>query len=340
MADELDLTSREKLMLKELSLNSRTSQARLAQIARCSPMKANRLLGRLIDRLGIRFTVEFDMSKLGLEERHVVLIKFGKKPSEAFLSKFFENDPYAHDVYMAKGDFDLFIFAAADTPNNYIRWETELAANLSEYLPELRPSSYVQTHLGYMPLNGSFANFTKERTGIDSKDRRILQALNTNSRSSYRDMSKQLGINEDTIRYRVFRLLRRGVIRRFTIAAQIKGGCLTAFFARYRFDTRTLSDIFPAIRRHDMSEIEEMPAINSTPMVTILSGSYRWFALTFGKTREEALNFGVRWYSKLLKDNNPHIAYAVILKPVKGLLPLRNLDAKRYYSYAWNVAWT
>lgn len=334
---DLGLTNREKLMLKELSANSRVSLARLATVARCSPAKANKLLNKLVARLDIRFTLEIDMGKLGFEEKHAIIVKFGKRPNEAFLREFFKNDPYTQDAYITKGDFDLLIFAAADTSNNYIRWETELAANLSEYLPELRPSSYVQAHLGYMPLNDSFVDFIE---GADKKDMLILQLLNKNSRISYREMGKRLGINEDTIRYRVFRLLKRGIVRRFTIAVQNADGFLTIFFARYRFDKHTLSDIFPAIRKHDTGEIEELPIINATPMVVILSGSYRFFVFTFGKTKEESLTFGVRWYSNLLRNSNPHIVNAIVARPVKGLVPLRNLDAKQYYRYAWNTPWT
>lgn len=336
MDEELDLTKRERLMLRELSADSRTSLSRLASIAKCSPAKAKRLLDRLVERLGIRFTLEVDMSKLGLDEKHVVLIKFGKMPDESFLREFFKDDRYAQDVYMADGDFDLLIFAAADTSNNYIKWETELAVNLSEYMPKLYPSSYVQAHLGYMPLNDSFVNFVE---GADKKDMLILQLLNQDSRISYREMGQKLGINEDTIRYRIFRLAKRGIIQRFTIAVQGAGGSIAVFFARYRFDRKTLTDIFPAIRRHDVNETEELPVVNTTPMVVILSGSYRFFVFTFGNTKEEATEYGISWYSRLLKSNSPDIADAVLTKPVKGLIPLRNLDPKQYYRYQWGTKW-
>lgn len=334
--EEFDLTNREKLVLKELSANSRISLTRLATVAGCSAVKASRLLSRLVAKLDIRFTLEVDMSKLGFEEKHVILVKFGKKPDENFLRNFFKDDPYVQSVYITKGAFDLFIFAASDHSSNYYRWETNLAAGLSEYLPELRPSSYVEAHLGYMPLNSGFVNFIKEEIRVDKKDRQILQLLNENARMRYRDMSKKLGINEDTIRYRVFKLIHKGIISRFTIAVQNAGGSLVFFFARYRFDKNTLSDIFPMIRKHNMSEIEEIPLVNATTAVVILSGSYRFFVLTFGRTKGEALNFGVKWYSNLLRNNSPHVIHAVMVKLVKGLLPLRNLDAKTYYRDKWS----
>ena len=331
----LGLTNRDKMVLREISTNSRVSLTRLAKTAGCSVATANKLLNRLVDRLGIRFTLEMELDKIGLGERHIIYVRFGRKPDEAFLRKLFRDDQFAQDAYITKGDFDLLIFAAADTPRNYIRWETDLAINLSEYLPELRPSEFVFDLLGYMPLNNAFVNHIKEVIKIDRKDKLILQMLNENSRISYRAMSKELGISEDTIRYRVFRLLRKGVIRRFTVAVQNTGGVVGAYFVRYSFDKHTVSRIFPEQRAHSMGEDEALPLINRTPIVALLSGSYRFFGMSFGKTRAESLSAGIKWHLNLLKNNHPHEAHAIIAGPIKGLMPLRSLDAKQYYRFIW-----
>ncbi|MCL4379140.1 MAG: AsnC family transcriptional regulator [Candidatus Marsarchaeota archaeon] len=331
----LGFTNRDKIILRELSANSRVSLTHLSKTVGCSVATANKLLNRLVDRLDIRFTLEMELDKLGLEERHMIYVKFGRKPNEAFLIKLFKDDQFAHDVYITKGDFGLLIFAAADTPRNYIRWETDLAVNLSDYLPELRPSEFIFDLLGYMPLNSSFVNYIKEGIKIDRKDRLILQMLNENSRLSYRALSKELGIGEDTVRYRVFRLMRKGVIRRFTVAVQNADGVVGTYFVRYSFDKQTVSRIFPEQRMHSMGEDEALPLINRTPMVALLSGSYRFFGMSFGKTRNESLSAGIKWHLNLLKNNRPHEAHAIIVKPIKGLMPLRSLDAKRYYRLIW-----
>ncbi len=333
--EALVLTTMEKLMLKELSANSRVSLTHLAKVAGCSTVKAGMLLDKLIKELDMRFTLEVDMNKLGLDECHILFIRFEKKPSEAFLTDLFRDDPYAQNVYITEGGFDLVIFAAADTPRNYIEWETALTEKLSDYVPELRPSDFMYAHLGYIPLNGAFVNFVREDIKVDRKDRLILQLLNENARTSYREMSKKLGINEDTIRYRVFRLIRKGIIRRFTIAVQKASGALIIYFARYAFNKYTISDLFPIIRKHNMGEIENLSTINSTPCYMVMSGSYRICALSFARTKDEALSFGLKWYANLLRNNRPHIVHADVVRAVKGLLPLRNLDAKQYYSYLW-----
>lgn len=203
----LGFSARDRIILRELSANSRTSLTRLAAAADCSVVTATKLLDRLVRRLDIRFTLEVDMDRLGLSDRHILIAKFEKMPSAAFLSDLFKDDRYAQDVYATKGDYHLLIFAAADTPINYIKWETDLAANLSDYSPYLRPSEFVFPQLGYVPLNDAFTDFIGKEMRADKRDRLILKVLNHNARMGYREIGKLTGINEDTIRYRVLSLI-------------------------------------------------------------------------------------------------------------------------------------
>ncbi len=335
MAEMDYISNKERLMLKELSVNSRVSLSHLAKITDCSVVTANKLLTKLIKKLDVRFTLEIDFDKLGFAERHIIYVKFEKKPDEDFLINLFKNDAVVQDAYLTAGGFDLLILAAADTPMNYMKWETDLAANLSDYLPVLRPSEFIINMLGYMPLNSSFVDFIKEDIKIDKKDRGILRLLNENARIGYREMSEKLGIKEATIRYRVFRLVRKGIISRFTIAIQNAKGVLSTFFMRYSFDKNTIPKIFPEQRRHSMEENDALPVINRMSMLVLMSGSYRVFVMIHGKTKEESLGMGVKWHVNLVKRNKPHFASAIIVKPIKGLLPLRNLDAKKYYRFIW-----
>jgi DNA-binding Lrp family transcriptional regulator len=330
------ISNKEKLMLQELSTDSRASLTRLAKVAQCSVAMASRMLDRLVKKLDIKFTIEVDFDKLGFSERHIAYIKFQKKPQEDFLVNLFKNDHIVQDVYLTKGDFDILIFAAADTPIEYMRWETDLMVNLSDYLPELRPSEFIFNTLGYMPLSGAFTDSIKKGMKFDKIDRGILKLLNENSRFGYRELGKALGVEEATVRYRVFRLIRRGVITRFTIAIQNSGGVAGVFFMRYSFDKNTISRIFPEQRKHSMAEDEQLPLINRTPMIVLMSGSYRVFGMSFGKTKEESIAAGVKWHVNLVKNNHPHEAHAIVTKPIKGLLPLRNLDAKKYYRFIWS----
>ncbi len=337
MADEEPIFSnRDRILLRELSMDARASLTHLAKSAGCSVVTAKKLVDRLVKRLDIRFTLEIDMDRLGFPERHILMLKFKKTPSEEFLRDLFKNDTYAQDVYLASGDFDLLVFAAADTPVNYIKWETDLAAALSDYVPEVRPSEFVFPQLGYVPLNDTFVDFIREEIKADKKDRQILRELNRNSRVGYRELARLTGMNEDTIRYRVFKLMKRQIVRRFTVAVQNPGyGSLIAYFLRYRFSKDTTTSAFPQMRNRYMSEGGERPLLNAYPMIAPISGSYRSFGMAFDREKTQALYNAVKWHSILLKKEEIRERHALIVRTLKGLLPLRNLDATANYRFIW-----
>ncbi len=62
--------------------------------------------------------------------------------------------------------------------------------------------------------------------GMDLIDKKILESLLNDSRTSFLSISKELKISEGTVRQRVAKLQKRGVIRRFTLEL---GTATTAF---------------------------------------------------------------------------------------------------------------
>jgi len=59
---------------------------------------------------------------------------------------------------------------------------------------------------------------TRDLSGLlDSKDRALLRMLSENSRTPYRKLGEELGLSEAAVRKRVQRLIKLGVIKRFTL---------------------------------------------------------------------------------------------------------------------------
>jgi len=52
---------------------------------------------------------------------------------------------------------------------------------------------------------------------IDEIDKKIIEALEENSRATYKELAKKLGMKESTIRKRVLNLIEKEVIKKFTI---------------------------------------------------------------------------------------------------------------------------
>ncbi len=57
---------------------------------------------------------------------------------------------------------------------------------------------------------------------LDEKDKKILNILQENSRTSYLQIGNMLGISEATVRYRVKNMLENGIIHRFTVLVDPK----------------------------------------------------------------------------------------------------------------------
>ncbi len=57
---------------------------------------------------------------------------------------------------------------------------------------------------------------------LDDKDRKILNLLQENSRTSYLHIANELGISEATVRYRIKNLIDDGVINKFTVLLDSK----------------------------------------------------------------------------------------------------------------------
>ncbi|MHB1830501.1 MAG: AsnC family transcriptional regulator, partial [Candidatus Micrarchaeaceae archaeon] len=214
------INRKDRLLLIGLSEDSRSTVTKLSKAVGYSRVTTIKALDRLKKNLDIRFTLEVDESELKTFERHIITVKLSKKPAAKTLEKIFAKDQYAQNVYLTEGDFDLLIYATASRAVEYIVWETHLAETLVDYGAVIRPSEYVTSHFGYMPLNDNFIDAISGAQKIDDKDRAILRLLNNDSRLGYREISKQSEIPEDTVRYRLFSLRKSGIIKSITIAVQ------------------------------------------------------------------------------------------------------------------------
>ncbi len=104
---------------------------------------------------------------------------------------------------------------------------------------------------------------------LDNLDLEILRLLQSNSRISFSDMSRKLGVPEATIRYRVKKLMDRGVIRGFyTLVEPSKVG--------FPFSIIILADIEPDRLDYIFDELRSIP---EAAHVFRLTGKYNIVAI-------------------------------------------------------------
>lgn len=114
---------------------------------------------------------------------------------------------------------------------------------------------------------------------VDRTDRRILYELDRNSRYSYRQLSKRLRIDPETIRYRVDRLFDEGVISRFFTLVDIS----RAGYSMYK----VLLKLQIASKREVEELVQFLVAHDSVLWVVELEGPYDiGFVVRFKKITE------------------------------------------------------
>ncbi len=322
----------DKEILRGISEDSRVSVTQLAKQAHCSRVTLIKHLHELEQKLGIAYTLEVNDAMLGSMERHVIAIKFAVKPKAEFLEEVFKDDPQAQIVLTTEGAFDLFIYARSGNPVRYIVWESHIATELAEFKPLIRPSEFIVAHTGFWPLNDGFVSEIGDAVHLDDKDKRLLVQLNRNSRCSIQELSERTGMNGSTVRYRLARLIKSKIIKRFTIAVQRPPYSYAMIhMVNYRF-SKGFGERMLEIRKLYMGiDDKEAPLLNTLQMIAPISGSHRSLGITLTATEEDAVKGIIEPNKRVYKKDGIELEYAKITGVVKGLLPFRNIDVKKNY---------
>lgn len=319
---------RERLMLRELSNNARATITELSKAARCSRVTAAKLLNRLTNELGTKFTLEIDTDKLGHMETHVIAVKFKRRPSDEFLEHVLSEEKYVRNAYITEGDFDLILYVAASSAIEYLHWEVAFAEKLADYAPIMKASEMPFVSFGYMPLDSSFVENISAEVKIDEHDKTLLRLLNENSRMSYRELAANARINEDTARYRLFRLKKSGIIKRFTIAVQRQPQAYTlAFFENWQY-TKSHEQHAAVARDGWLNADREMPLLTTFQLTAPITGSFAFFAIALFNDKKEAFERVIKKHKIIYSRDSVEIKSVRILRAVKGLFPFRNTDIK------------
>jgi len=96
----------------------------------------------------------------------------------------------------------------------------------------------------------------KKVVKIDKIDRKIIELLKRDGRMSYRKIAEEIGRTEVTVRRRVRKLIKEGVIKRFTVVIDpVKIGKSVQAFISVPIDVKKTSKLVEKLR--DMEEVSE-----------------------------------------------------------------------------------
>ncbi|MCX6778357.1 MAG: Lrp/AsnC family transcriptional regulator [Candidatus Micrarchaeota archaeon] len=137
-----------------------------------------------------------------------------------------------------------------------------------------------------------------EKIKLDLKDRRILYELDTNSRRSFSEIGKKVGLSKEVVNYRVKRLTQEGIIKGFTAAINIGKLGYTSFRLYVRLSGATPS-----------KEAEIVQYLVKTKIVQWVASAEGNWHIAFWvctKTISEFNNFYRTFFSKYVKYIDEH----------------------------------
>lgn len=320
---------RTRTAVRELSEDSRISVTDLAGKLKCSRITAAKTIMELIDKYDIKFGIEVDEDKLGLSQRHLLIIKTESKPKAAELKDLFYNDPYVNCAFLCKGEFDLILHVISGNPMDYIVWESLLPGKLADYGVEIYPSELMLTNFGYFPI--SSATISSMAQNINEKDKSLLAMLSENSRADISGIASRLSMGRTTVHYRLHTLIKKGIIRRFTVSVNKPSPqYIIAYATNYHFNkTSHLRSIkmMEYYKQYDNG----MPLLNTFQLLAPMSGSFRFLGMALFEDEKVARRDAIVAHKTIFNEEKVRISAAQVTDVLKGSYPFRNMDMENNY---------
>ena len=223
--------SKDRKILYELELDSRRSLDEIAKKAGLSKQTLHYRIQRLVDEGVIAgFITAIDAAKLGYVD-HEVWMQLNELDEEK-KKKGFIDFLIAHENVMrvasCEGKFDIAISVLAE---NLVRFNAIFRAMLGKFpgcVEDYHVSvsyglaDYPRTHLigDGKDRKPALAGGEPKRPGLDHGDVKILSALSKNARVPMVELAESAGVSPNTVRQKITRLEREGVIQRYTIVLQ------------------------------------------------------------------------------------------------------------------------
>lgn len=328
--EKYSLVSRK--IVRMLSEDSRTSISDMAKNIKMSRQSIVERLGRLNEELGLHYTLELNEDALGLSDPHLILVTFTKKPDYDYIKKIFEKSHIPQLVAIFKNGYDMLIYANATSRQEYVHWDKSMQILLSEYGVLWRASEVAHRQLGFFPLRNELI----EKLKLAPKYKEMIKLLNSNSRASFQELSKKLGMHFNTVAYNFKKLEGMGYIKRFTIMmGQQEKVCFMSNFGKYII-SRSFEEDAARERKALMSD-DENSMVSRYILCCQLVGSYDFFSIGVFDNLKIALKHDIAYYKKAMANEKPRMEFGEIERVLVGSLPIRSLDAKKVFD---TIKWT
>lgn len=225
----------DEALLTALSMNSRLPFSRLAELSGMSEQAAYSHVKSLEKKLGIRYMLEIDVSKLRFMP-FIIFIKFeGERPSIESFREFFEKEPKIQFAALTSGEYDVMAYMLEEDnlKAGETIWRLRNQSHMRVYKAVWNISFFSHTY-GYVPLRDEFIDkVLQERVWTRSKERSkpvegellrreylLLKEMNRNGNMDFTAIDEKYGLGRGSSQYAYHKLVQKGIIRRATISME------------------------------------------------------------------------------------------------------------------------
>jgi len=224
-----ELDSKDHKLLYYLFLNSRQS---LSSIAKKVGLQKN-VVDYRIKRLQMKgiiknFNAMVDVFKLGFSVyRLYIVLQYASPDKENEIITHFVNHHHTWSVASTKGRYDLIISFLVKSPNSFFAFYEDTLRNYRYFFKEIFFSQLYES-FGYKHsqlLTELAASHERayeyrddgQKVNIDLVDYKILNLLAKNTRINSVEIASQINVSTVTIHSRINKLIKSGVIQRYSI---------------------------------------------------------------------------------------------------------------------------
>ncbi len=317
-----------KRMVRMLSENSRVSVTEMSKQLGVSRRTVEDKLSKAEKEFDIKYTIELDESALGLDNPHLILIKFTEKPDYNKIKQILESSHIPQLAIKLNGTYDMFVYANAEDPNEYVYWDKTTQVLFSEYKASWQASDLAFKHLGFFPIRTVLI----ERLKIPKVYKDILLLLNDNSRMSFSEMSKRLGMKSNTLAYNFRKLADMGYIKRFTIVMRKPPEItILPLFGKYII-AKGFEDDSMSMRKQITFLDDKIPLVSRCLFSAQLIGSFDFFFVGAYDNYNVGYDHLIKYYKQRYRKHKVKAMYGTMDKILVGDFPTRNLDSKKEFN--------
>ena len=226
----IKLDKRDYKILTTLAKNARIPLTKIAKMVNLSRDSVNYRIKRMQEKgFLLMFTPIINTNIFGYDSYHIfLLLEESRKDKRGQLLKNLKEDPHVKEIMEYSDRWDLEVVLISKTIHDLDKLKERLFNKYSDIILEKSTLETIKVYTSnFFPIRHFDETFTmgkKRELGDvkhDSIDIKILRMLSQDCRRSTYNIGREIGLNADTIGTRIKRMLKDGIIEKFTIIVNL-----------------------------------------------------------------------------------------------------------------------